>query len=137
MSMQSVISDKNVVVNYIPEKSILICELLVEFITKDNFVNLFTEMGEFIKKNHVKKMIFDKRNMRVFDQSSMEWYHIHWKPEMKKYGLNSYRKILPNDLIFETSVKLGKQKIAKENPNFKFEDFDIQYFKTLEESIEN
>ncbi|TAG03290.1 MAG: hypothetical protein EAZ44_06230 [Cytophagia bacterium] len=133
---QSIISNKDAVVDYHVETSTLICEVLAEFTSRENFINLFTEMGEFIKKNNVKKLIFDKRNMRIFDQTSMEWYHVEWKTSMKKYGLSVYRKILPNDFIFEKSVELGRLKIAKENPAFKFEDFDIQYCKTVEEAME-
>lgn len=133
---QSIISNKDAVVDYHVETSTLICELLAEFTSRETFINLFTEMGEFIKKNDVKKLIFDKRNMRIFDQTSMVWYHVEWKPSMKKYGLSVYRKILPNDFIFEKSVELGRLKIAKENPDFKFEDFDIQYCKTVEEAME-
>lgn len=132
----SVLVNKQAVVNYIPELSTLICEVSVEFINRESFISLFTEMGEFIKKNDVKKLIFDKRNMRIFDQTSMDWYHVEWKPAMKKYGLSAYRKILPNDFIFEKSVELGRLKISKDNPSFSFDDFDIQYCKTIEEAME-
>ncbi|TAG88541.1 MAG: hypothetical protein EAZ20_08305 [Bacteroidetes bacterium] len=136
MKTQSIVANKNAKVDYIAEKQILICESLVEFIPRDSFMELFTEIGDFVKKNNVKKLIFDKRNMRIFDQKSMEWYHIHWKSEMKKYGLSTYRKLLPDDFIFEKSVELGRQKISKENPDFDFNAYDIQYFKSLEEAME-
>jgi hypothetical protein len=37
--------------------------------------------------------------------------------------------------LFEQSVITGRKKIARENPDFKFEKFDIQYCSSIEEAI--
>ena len=101
----------------------------------EDFQNHFNTIGNFIKKNKTVKFIFDKSSLKVFHQPSMEWYHTIWKKEMANYGLKSYRKILPNLQYFKMSVKIGKERIIKENPDFRFEDYDIQYYDTLKEAL--
>jgi hypothetical protein len=132
-----IINTNQAIVEYLPESQTIICQLKTEFINRQTFIELFGKMGDFIKNNPVKKFIFDKRSMKVFDQSSMDWYHVIWKPEMKKLGLKTYRKILPNDIIFKKSVELGRQKIAKDNPHFNFNDFDIQYCESIDEALKD
>ncbi len=123
-------------VEYIAQKGILICTCNASFITDKDFRDIFSEIGEMVKHHSVKKLIFDKRSLKVFDQPSMEWYHIVWKKEMKQYGLKSYRKILPKDSMFVKSVEIGRAKILAKYPEFSFEEYDIQYFSSVEEAIE-
>jgi len=123
-------------INYLPEIRTLLCVSMVEFIPSERFKESFNEMAEFIKRERVDKMIFDKRSLRTFDQASMTWYHIHWKSELKLFGLKSYRKLLPLDKAFRMSVDIGRQKIGREYPDFKFENYDIQYCETLQEAFD-
>jgi O-methyltransferase involved in polyketide biosynthesis len=116
----------------------LVCEVLVSYIPEQNFRELFLQIGEVVKKNKdvIHKLIFDKRNLTTFHQASMVWYHVEWKPEMIKYGLRSYRKILPTDTLFKKSVEIGRNKIAQEHPEFEWEKYDIQYCENVEEALE-
>jgi hypothetical protein len=120
---------------YSPSDNFIICTTKSEYIPMEDFQNHFNAIGSFIKKNKTVKFIFDKTSLKVFHQPSMEWYHTVWKKEMANYGLKSYRKILPNLQYFKMSVKIGKERIVKENPDFKFEDYDIQYYDTLKEAL--
>lgn len=113
----------------------IICTAKSNYIPSATFKETFIKIGELVKTEGIKKIIFDKRNLTVFDQSAMTWYHVEWKYEMLSYGLKSYRKLLPQDKFFRTSVQIGRKKITDENPTFKFEDFDIQYVETLEEAM--
>ena len=114
----------------------LLCTTKKDYIPMQYFQDSFRNMGEFIKKNPVKKFIFDKTSLRVFHQASMEWYHVVWKKEMALYGLKTYRKILPDLAYFKMNVNLGRELIKKNNPDFKFEDYDIQYCNSVQDALE-
>lgn len=108
------------------------------YIPTEEFKNCFLELGKYIKDSGIiEKLIFDKRNLKVFDQAGMVWYFVEWKAEMKEYGLNRHRKLLPQDEVFVESVKLGREKLAREYPDAAFHDLDIQYANSIEEAIEN
>jgi hypothetical protein len=119
-----------------PEKGILLCTCLKSYIPADIFKDTFEAIEHSLNGSPVKKMIFDKSNLSVFDQDSMQWYHVEWKPKMYKRGLKHHRKILPNDDFFRTSVQAGRKKIKNAYPEFNFEDYDIQYCQSVEEAIE-
>jgi O-methyltransferase involved in polyketide biosynthesis len=117
---------------------VLVCELLVSYVPEQSFRELFMQIGDFVKKGKdvIQKFIFDKRKLTTFHQASMVWYHVEWKPEMLKYGLRSYRKILPTDTLFKKSVEIGRNKIAQEHPEFEWDKYDIQYCESVEEALE-
>jgi hypothetical protein len=116
----------------------LVCEILVSYVPEQSFRELFAQIGEFVKKSKdvIQKFIFDKSKLTTFHQASMVWYHVEWKPEMLKYGLCSYRKILPADTLFKKSVEIGRNKIAQEHPSFEWDKYDIQYCESIEEALE-
>lgn len=121
---------------FLEPENVLICTSKAEYIPMGDFQKQFNSIGDFVKHHTVRRFIFDKRSLKVFHQPSMEWYHTIWKKEMASYGLTSYRKILPNLQYFRMSVKIGKERILKENPDFKFEDYDIQYCDSIEEAMQ-
>lgn len=75
--------------------------------------------------------------MNVFDQDSMVWYFVEWKAEMARYGLTAHRKLLPDDEVFQESVKLGREKLARENSDAAFHHLDIRYSKSIAEAIDS
>lgn len=107
-----------------------------EYIPIDEFKKIFQSIGELVKSEGVTKLIFDKRNLSVFHQPSMEWYFTEWKEEMFAAGLKTHRKILPQNEVFRQSVAIGRDKINKAFPKGKFHEMDIQYAETLEEAIQ-
>lgn len=115
----------------------IVCELLTAYIPEQNFKELFAEIADIVKKNAFKMhtLIFDKRSLTTFHQASMTWYHVEWKPEMLKYGLKHYRKILPKDNLFRKSVEIGRNKIATDYPTFDFQQYDIQYCENIEDAL--
>jgi hypothetical protein len=122
---------------YVPAYNAVVCVVKKSFITKNDFEALFNSVGACAKENNAEKIVFDKRNMQIFDQASMTWYHTKWKEELlQEIGLNKHRKLLPNDKFFRKSVEIGREKIAREH-NFDFSRFDIQYFDDLEEALKN
>lgn len=130
-------SDKYGTLYYLESKQVLIGVAEVNYIPMEEFKKICFAVENFIKTKFVKKLIFDKRNLTVFHQDSMEWYHVVWKPNIANYGLKTHRKLLPNDNLFRKSVEIGRQKIKQQNPHFNFEDFDIQYAESITEAIEN
>jgi hypothetical protein len=105
------------------------------YIPIDQFKDIFNFITELTREEHITKLIFDKRNLTVFHQPSMEWYFTEWKEIASDLGLVVHRKILPNDEIFRQSVKIGREKINNTFPNGKYKLLDIAYADSLEEAI--
>ena len=116
-------------------KDVAVIEATTEYIPIKEFKQIFAQTGDLVKAKGIKKLVFDKRALRIFHQPSMEWYFMEWKEEMWKYGLKTHRKLLPEDNIFRQSVKIGREKIFREHPNLKARDMDIEYREDLDEAI--
>jgi hypothetical protein len=127
--------DKHTKVYYYPQHQIILLKLISTYVPLDHFKNALHLIQDLAGQEKITKMILDKSALRIFHQPSMEWYHIVWKQEMLNKDLRTYRKILPEDLLFEESVKIGREKILRENPSFDLSKFDIAYCKSLEEAI--
>ena len=120
-----------------PVSQSLIIQVVNNFIPIDEFKKNFYACSEIIKAENLKKVIFDKRKMSVFHQPSMEWYFLEWKEEIAdKYGVNTHRKILPDDNLFIQSVKIARKKIDENYPNARYKQLDIQYVNSIDEAIE-
>lgn len=114
---------------------VAIVEAKTEYIPIGDFKKIFESIGEVVKERKVTKLVFDKRNLTVFHQPSMEWYFTEWKEQMFELGLKTHRKILPTNDVFRQSVKIGRDKINKAFPAGKFHQMDIGYAETLEDAI--
>ncbi len=126
------------VVEISPEEKYALVKAKGTYIPVEEFKRCFISLGDYIKENqNIEKLIFDKRNLNVFDQDSMVWYFVEWKAEMARYGLTIHRKLLPEDDVFQESVKLGREKLARENPDAAFHKLDIQYAKSIEEAVDH
>ncbi|GAB4395151.1 MAG: hypothetical protein OHK0053_00410 [Microscillaceae bacterium] len=119
---------------YSPSKA-LILRADANYIPMDEFQELFEEIGQFVSKEGAIKLVFDKRQLTVFHQPSMEWYFVHWKEQMYLRGLRVHRKILPNDPLFVQSVKIAREKLNRLYPEGKFQQMNIQYASTLSEAL--
>jgi hypothetical protein len=117
------------------EKKMVICELLADYIPIDDFKETFYRIGDLVKEGDFQKFIFDKRSLRAFHQPTMEWYFIHWKSEMLKYGVTKHRKILPSEKWFEKMVQIAKAQILQNYPENIIDQLDIQYCDSIEEAI--
>lgn len=127
-----IIEKKGIKAEYLPNKKAILCTATDTYIKEVDFKEVFNEMLSFVKDNEVTRFVFDKRNLKVFHQPSMEWYHINWKPEVAKYGVTRHRKILPDNKAFKMSVDIGRKNIITKNPEV--EKYDIKYTETLEEA---
>lgn len=120
----------------LPDEKILILELTKEYVPIEEFREIFTETIPLVKEHKIEKFIFDKQNLRVFHQPSMEWYFVEWKKELYELGLIKHRKILPKDQpAFKMAVEAGRAKILAEYPNLIIDKLDIQYKDSIEEAI--
>ena len=115
---------------------VMIVEATTSYIPIEEFKAIFNYIGDSITKQPVTKLIFDKRKLTVFHQPSMEWYFVEWKEKMFDLGLKVHRKILPTDIVFKQSVKIGRDRIKQIFPNGKYNEMDIQYADSIEEAIE-
>ncbi len=124
-------------ISLVEGKPIAIVEATSTYIPIEEFKSIFNEIDKLVGAKKISKLIFDKRKLTVFHQPSMEWYFTEWKEQMWHKGLKTHRKILPDNKVFQQSVKIGREKIKEEHPNLKFNEMDIQYKDTLQEAIEN
>ena len=106
------------------------------YIPIDQFKAVFNEITLWIEDLKIEKLIFDKRQLTVFHQPSMEWYFVDWKERMFYLGLIRHIKILPKDDVFRQSVKIGRSKIDAAFPDGKFHDMEVLYAETVEEALE-
>lgn len=118
------------------QKDVCIITATANYIPINEFKEIFDYIGTLVEVENIRKLIFDKRSLTVFHQPSMEWYFVEWKEKMYDMGLKTHRKILPEDEIFRTSVKIGRQKIEANYPEGKYLLMDIQYADSVEEAIE-
>lgn len=122
----------------LPDNQIMICELTKEYVPIEEFREIFSETVPLIEKYQIKKFIFDKQNLRVFHQPSMEWYFIVWKQEIYEKGLKIHRKILPqNEPTFKLAVEAGRAKIMSEYKDTIIPLLDIQYKTNIKDAIES
>jgi hypothetical protein len=105
------------------------------YIPIDQFKIIFNEIAAWIEQFNIEKLIFDKRQLTVFHQPSMEWYFVDWKERMFEVGLNKHVKILPPDEVFRQSVKIGRNKINEAYPQGKFHQMEILYAESLLDAI--
>jgi hypothetical protein len=105
-------------VEYVAEEKTVILTFREEFVPLQAFKDLMAAIETLALKHRISKMIFDKSSLKVFHQPSMEWYHVEWKMSMLRQ-----------------SVKVGREKIAKQNPYFDFKKFDIKYCNSVEEAF--
>lgn len=124
-------------ISFVEGKPIAIVEAKSTYIPIEEFKKTFEEIGKLVDAKKISKLIFDKRKLTVFHQPSMEWYFTEWKEKMWNKGLKTHRKILPDNKVFQQSVKIGREKIKEENPNLKFNEMDIQYKDSLQDAIDN
>lgn len=122
---------------FVEGKPIAIVEASSTYIPIDEFKNIFQEIGKLVDSKKITKLIFDKRKLTVFHQPSMEWYFTEWKEQMWNKGLKTHRKILPDNKVFQQSVKIGREKIKEENPQLKFNQMDIQYKDSIQDAIDS
>jgi hypothetical protein len=137
MQLKEVLSTKRAKISVVEGSNIAVIEALDSYIPIEEFKVIFQKTGELVKLERISKLIFDKTKLKVFHQPSMEWYFTEWKEEMFHLGLKTHRKILPNDKIFQESVRIGRLKIYADFPNHKFHQMDIQYAGSIEEAIKN
>jgi len=105
------------------------------YIPIEAFKEVFYLMSDFVVERKLTTLIFDKRSLKVFHQPSMEWYFVEWKSEVAAHGLVNHFKILPDDLVFCQSVKLGREQINKKYPRAKFRELNIQYASSVEDAL--
>jgi len=124
-------------ISFVEGKPVAVVEATSSYIPIEEFKKIFNEIGKLVGSKNITKLIFDKRKLTVFHQPSMEWYFTEWKEDMWNKGLKTHRKILPDNKVFQQSVKIGREKIKEENPNLKFNQMDIQYSDSVQDAIDN
>lgn len=117
------------------DQATLLVTATAMYIPIDQFKTIFNEIALWVEDLKIQKLIFDKRQLTVFHQPSMEWYFVDWKERMFDLGLTRHVKILPHDEVFRQSVRIGRNKINDAFPDGKFHTMEILYAETLEDAI--
>ena len=121
----------------VTDKPVIVVQATEEYIPIDEFKKVFQEAGRIVKEKKIAKLIFDKTALKVFHQPSMEWYFVEWKDQMATLGLRDHVKILPDDIVFKTSVKIGRDQLNKKYPDATFNKLSIIYHDTLKEALDS
>jgi hypothetical protein len=132
--LQPVLEQRHGAVYYDPDHYVVLLKVQASYLPYEHFLHFLQTIEQLAEQQPVEVMIFDKSSLKIFHQPSMEWYHVVWKENMHGKGLRTYRKILPPDPLFKESVRIGRDRIERENPGFRIEKFDIRYAGSLEEA---
>jgi hypothetical protein len=133
-SLNPVLEHRHGSIWYAPAHFTVILKCTTPYLPYKQFHAFLERISLLADQETVRNMIFDKSSLRIFHQPSMEWYHVVWKEQMFEKGLRTYRKVLPEDPLFRESVKIGRERIVRENPPFQIDKYDIQYRASLEKA---
>jgi hypothetical protein len=125
----------HVVVYLLPETRTVLCQTRKAYLPHQVFVQTYRQVEELVLGHGITRLVFDKQSLRIFNQASMIWYHVHWKQKMYEQGLHTYRKILPPDEAFRLAVSICRAGLVKENPGLDLSKFDIRYCNSLAEAL--
>ena len=131
--LQPVLVQRHGALYYDPDHHAVVVQAQATYLPYEQFLHFLQTIEQLAERQPVEVMVFDKSSLRIFHQPSMEWYHVVWKENMYHKGLRTYRKILPADPLFKESVRIGRERIERENPSFQLSKFDIRYAGSLEE----
>ncbi len=137
IASKKVYSDDFISLHELENTDVVLCVSETEYIPIEHFKEAFKNIGNHIKQNRSKALIFDKRNLNTFHQPSMEWYYTEWKAEMLGHGLSKHYKILPSMPWFAKSVEAGKRDIKRNYPSFDFDLFSVTYVDSIAEALED
>jgi hypothetical protein len=132
---QQLLHKDSISVSYVASEKTMLVRAEERYIPRATFQETFNELLPLLDQYPSTKMIFDKRALKVFDQPSMVWYHLEWKPLAYAKGVTRHVKILPDDPVFRKSVDIGREKIKREHPEFDYQRYNIVYKENLEEAF--
>jgi hypothetical protein len=132
--LQLVLEQRHGAVYYDPDHHVVLLKVRSSYLPYEHFLHFLQTIEQLAERQPVEVMIFDKSSLKIFHQPSMEWYHVVWKESMYGKGLRTYRKILPADPLFKESVRIGRERIERENPGFQITKFDIRYVDSPEQA---
>jgi len=132
--LQPILEQRHGAIYYDPNHRAVLLQARTSYLPYEHLLHFLQTIEQLAGRHSVEVMIFDKTSLRIFHQPSMEWYHVVWKENMHGKGLRTYRKILPADPLFKESVRIGRERIERENPGFQIAKFDIRYADSLEEA---
>ncbi len=130
--LHPVLVQRHGAIYYDPDHHAVVLQAQRTYLPYEHFLHFLQTIEQLAERQPVEVMIFDKSSLRIFHQPSMEWYHVVWKETMYHKGLRTYRKILPADPLFKESVRIGRERIERENPNFQPGKFNIRYADSLQ-----
>ncbi len=113
----------------------LIIKSIGTYIPIGEFMEIFNFAIQVCEEKSLVKTVFDKRSLKVFHQPSMEWYFTIWKEQLFEMGIKKHIKILPDDFVFKSSVKIGREKINENFPNSSFHQTEIIYVNNIDEAL--
>ncbi len=127
--------NSHLAVYLLPQAGTVLCQARKAYLPHKVFVETYQQIEPLVTRHGITKLVFDKQALRIFNQASMIWYHIHWKQRMFDQGLKTYRKILPDDEAFRLAVSICRNNLTKEHAGFDLSKFDIRYCNSLTQAL--
>jgi hypothetical protein len=63
----------------LPQARTVLCQARKAYLPHEIFVETYRQIEPLVSRHGITKLVFDKQPLRIFNQASMVWYHIHWK----------------------------------------------------------
>jgi hypothetical protein len=63
----------------LPQARTVLCQARKAYLPHEAFVESYRQIEPLVSRHGITKLVFDKQPLRIFNQASMVWYHIHWK----------------------------------------------------------
>lgn len=122
---------------YSEERKLGVAEALSPYMPMNDFMQAFKRATEMVKEHDLKYFVFDKRSLRAFHQPSMEWYFVHWKPQVRELGLTTHYKILPEEEWFRKCVEAGRKDISDQYGEELLEGIEVHYAESFDKVFEH
>ncbi|HAS45859.1 MAG TPA: hypothetical protein DCS93_35585 [Microscillaceae bacterium] len=133
---QIILASQEVNVLHIASKQALVCQINADINLK-KFKEALLQLIPIVQKFRIRQLIVDRRNMFTIHFPSLEWFYSIWLPQMIKSGVRKFHIVLPENDLFKFSLRIGKQKIMKENPQLLHENLPPHFYKNLQEVFQN
>ncbi len=133
---QVVLKSQQVNVLYIGSKHTLICQINADIhLTK--FKETLLHLIPSFQKLKACQLVVDRRHMFTIHFPALEWFYLIWLPQMMKSGLRKFHIILPENELFQFSLRIGKEKILNAHPQLLHQNLTPHFYKNLAEVFQN
>jgi len=133
---QVILESQEINVLHIVNKQSLICQINADINLK-KFKEALHQLIPIVQTLKIRQLVIDRRNMFTIHFPSLEWFYSIWLPQMIKSGVRKFHIVLPENELFQFSLRMAKQKIMQENPQLLHQSLSPHFHKNLQEVFQN